>query len=270
MTELDTIKKLAHPITKDSLITDFKHLGIEKGDILTVHSSLSSIGWVSGGAISVILALMEVLGETGTLIMPAQSGDLSDPSMWGNPPVPESWWQTIRDTMPGYHPQYTPTRNMGAIAEAFRSFPEVSRSSHPQVSFSGWGKHAVDILANQPLDYGLGEDSPLGKLYQFPDAKVLLLGVEYGNNTSFHLAEYRQPDVKSIKYGAPILVNGKTIWTEFNDVSSLTEHFLAIGKDFEVENKCINGTVGNSKVKLFNQKKAIDFAESWLKNHSQK
>ncbi|MEG2504670.1 MAG: AAC(3) family N-acetyltransferase [Carnobacterium sp.] len=49
-----------------------------------------------------------------------------------------------------------------------------------------------------------------------------------------------------------------------------TDNFLTIGTDFEAENKCINGTVGNSKVKLFNQKKAVDFAESWLKNHSQK
>lgn len=30
MTELDTIQKLAHPITKDSLVTDFKNLGIKK------------------------------------------------------------------------------------------------------------------------------------------------------------------------------------------------------------------------------------------------
>lgn len=270
MTELDTIKKLAHPITKDSLVADFKNLGIKKGDILTVHSSLSSIGWVSGGAIAVILALFEVLGENGTLIMPAHSGDLSDPSGWGNPPVPESWWQTIRDTMPGYHPKYTPTRSMGAIAEAFRSFPEVSRSSHPQVSFSGWGQHAADILANHSLNYGLGECSPLGKLYQFSDAKILLLGVNYENNTSFHLAEYRQSDVKPIKYGAPILENDKTIWTEYTDIELFTDNFLTIGTDFEAENKCINGTVGNSKVKLFNQKKAVDFAESWLKNHSQK
>lgn len=95
------------------------------------------------------------------------------------------------------------------------------------------------------------------KIYQFSDAKILLLGVNYENNTSFHLAEYRQSDVKPIKYGAPILENDKTIWTEYTDIELFTDNFLTIGTDFEAENKCINGTVGNSKVKLFNQKKPL-------------
>ena len=52
-----------------------------------VHSSLSKIGWVCGAEVSVIQALLEVVGEEGTIVMPAHTGDNSDPSVWENPPI---------------------------------------------------------------------------------------------------------------------------------------------------------------------------------------
>lgn len=73
-----------------------------------VHSSLSSIGWVNGGAVAVIQALIDVVTEEGTIVMPSQSVELSDPKEWGNPPVPEEWWDIIRESMPAYNSNYTP------------------------------------------------------------------------------------------------------------------------------------------------------------------
>src|SRR4051812_34374634 len=101
------------PATVPSLISDFAALGVRSGMVLVVHSSLKSLRWVNGGPVAVILGLEEVLGPAGTLVMPTHSADNSDPSNWKNPPVPESWWQTIRDTMPAYDPALTPTFRMG-------------------------------------------------------------------------------------------------------------------------------------------------------------
>ena len=82
------------PATVPSLAADFAALGVQPGMVLIVHSSLKSLGWVNGGAVAVILALEQVLGAEGTLVMPTHSADNSDPAHWENPPVPESWWQT--------------------------------------------------------------------------------------------------------------------------------------------------------------------------------
>lgn len=87
-----------------------QNLGVCTGDILLVHSSMSSIGWVCGGSQAVIESLLKSVGETGTLVMPAHSSDLSDPSVWENPPVPKTWISIIKETMPPFEVDKTPTR----------------------------------------------------------------------------------------------------------------------------------------------------------------
>lgn len=72
--------------TKQSLISDFKKLGIVEGETLLLHSSLSRLGWVNGGAETVISALLEVLGDEGTLVVPTYTGDNTDPAEWRSPP----------------------------------------------------------------------------------------------------------------------------------------------------------------------------------------
>jgi predicted transcriptional regulator len=127
------------PGTVDSLHKDLTALGVKEGMIVLVHSSLSSLGWVCGGAVSVVLALEQALGH-GTLVMPTHSGDLSGPAKWMNPAVPEAWWPSIRDTMPAYDPLLTPARGVGTIPEVFRRQTGVRRSLHPNYSFAAWGR----------------------------------------------------------------------------------------------------------------------------------
>lgn len=45
-----------HPVTRDMLVADLVALGVSAGSTLVVHSSLSSLGWVSGGPQAVVLA----------------------------------------------------------------------------------------------------------------------------------------------------------------------------------------------------------------------
>lgn len=110
MSEADVIARTPFPRTRQSLAADLRRLGVASGMVLLVHSSLSSLGWVCGGPVAIIQALMDVLTPQGTLVMPAHTGDYSEPANWNHPPVPSSWVPVIRATMPAFDPRLTPTR----------------------------------------------------------------------------------------------------------------------------------------------------------------
>lgn len=266
MGEGKIINKTEYPITRQQMIRDLKTLGIKTGDVLLVHSSLSSIGWVCGGAVSVIEALVESVGQNGTLIMPAHSGDLSDPAQWENPPVPKTWLNSIYEHMPIFEKEKTPTRGMGRISEIFRRYPKVIRSNHPQVSFCALGQKANEILKDHPLTPQFGKESPLGKLYNL-NAKVLLLGVDYDSCTSFHLAECLSSEMGMKRYGTPQRINGKREWVWFDDYDYDSEDFNNIGSAFELEHHVKLGKVGQSESRLFHIKPAVSFAYRYLKNN---
>lgn len=274
MGEGKVIEKTNAPATVDSLQSDLHGLGVNPGAVVLVHSSLSSMGWVCGGAVAVILALQEALGPDGTLVMPAHSPGLGEPGKWENPPVPESWWPVIRANMPAYDPALTPTSNMGAIAEIFRMQRGVLRSSHPQVSFCACGSRASHIIEDHSLAFGLGEHSPLARIYDL-HGFVLLLGANHGSNTSIHLAEYRAnfPTRRIVQEGAPIAVSGSRQWTTFEEVEPDSSDFERIGKDFlrsDAGNVVRQGKVGLASCQLMPQRDVVDFAVDWLEENRRK
>lgn len=229
MKEQEIVNRTKSPVTVSSMIRDMQVLGIQEADHLLVHSSLSSLGWVCGGAQAVVQALLQSVGDGGTLTMPAQSGDWSDPSEWGNPPVPSEWIDIIYNEMPAFDPWVTPTRGTGRIAELFRTFPGTIRSEHPQVSFCSNGKYAEYVTSDHPLTPQFGEDSPLGKLYGI-GAKVLLLGVGFDSCTSFHLAETQLEHMPTKRMGTAMMKDGKRIWEWFTDFEYDAGDFSLIGK----------------------------------------
>ena len=271
MSEGEIVQKTDVPATIDSLQSDFSALGIRSGMVLLVHSSLSAMGWVCGGPVSVIIALQQALGATGTLVMPTHSTDLTEPSRWENPPVPESWWPVIRAAMPAYHPDLTPTRSMGVIAETFRKQKGVLRSAHPHHSFCAYGPQASHITDNHSLACGLGEGSPLARIYDL-DGFVLLRGVGHDRNTSMHLAEYRAtfPTKRTVQEGAPISAAGTRRWTTFEDIDLDSSDFERIGKDFlesDSGSGVHRGRVGLANCQLIPQRALVDFSVDWLEGN---
>ncbi len=256
------------PATQPSIAAELTALGVQPGSVLVVHSSMRSMGWVNGGAVAVILALEEVLGPEGTLVMPTHTADNSDPANWINPPVPETWWETIRATMPAFDPNLTPTFHMGAIPETFRKQSGVLRSNNPDASFAAWGKHARQITEDHALYPLFGERSPLARVYDL-DGWVLLLGVAHNRNTSLHVAEYRAKiPHRTIHLGSPMMVEGARQWVPFDDIDWDDSDFVQLGEEFARDTgQQREGKIARADALLMPQRTLIDYAVSWLEQH---
>lgn len=261
MSEQSVIETTVEPITKERIIYDLMRGGIDSRDNVLLHSSLSSLGWVIGKSMTVVDAFLEVLVD-GTLIMPAQTGDNSDPSKWVNPPVPESWWPIIREHTPSFHPEHFDTRGMGKVVECFRHYKGVLRSPHPTSSFLAKGRQAKYIVKNHPLTPTFGMASPLGRLYDL-NAKVLLLGVGFGNATALHLAEAISGVLSKEQNGTKF--NEK--WVDYEDFAYDSDRFEEIGELLLQEEIAYTFEVGQAKAICFRVRDAVDFASNWWKEH---
>ncbi len=153
----------APAIRKEQLVADLKRLGLQPGDIVLVHSSLSSIGRVEGGADSVIEALLEVLGPSGTLAFPSFH-----------------WMQPYDPNLPS---------KMGVISERFRTWPGVVRGFHATHPVNAIGPQADALLKDHiESPTSSGPETPFGRLIEF-GGKILLLGVDNDRNTTMHTIE---------------------------------------------------------------------------------
>lgn len=220
---------MRHMETKSSLISQLQAAGIRRGDALFVHTSLSKLGWVSGGAQTVIEALQETVGLEGLLMMATQTGDNSDPAGWEAPPVPVEWWETIRETMPPYDPEKTATRGMGRVPELFRSYPNVYRSQHPMWSVAAWGDDAEQVVSGHTLEAGFGPGSPIEKMIE-RNAKILHLGSPLDATTLWHYAEYGI-DGPMKPFGCAMVESGERVWKTFEHVDVNSDPFGPIGEN---------------------------------------
>ena len=96
------------------------------------------------------------------------------------------------------------------------------------------------------------------------DGWVLLLGVGYESNTSFHLAEYRVPNPPIEQLGAPVIKDGKHTWITYQDVKLDADPFKELGQRFEEETDVNVGMVGSANSRVFRLRSAVDYAVAWM------
>lgn len=153
-------------LTQREIADGLSALGLQPGAIVVVHSSLSALGRVAGGADGVIDALLEVLGPGGTLMMPthpARDGRTFDP-----------------EAIPS---------DMGTISETFRLRPGVLRSRHPYHPVAGCGARAAELLSDHEKSAAPdGPETPYGRLITL-GGKVLHIGCDLDTMTLLHTVE---------------------------------------------------------------------------------
>lgn len=181
-----TLIKPQDLITKTQLIRNFKTLGLQLGMDVMVHSSLSKVGHVAGGANTVIDALLSVIGKRGTLVMPSFNH--------GGAHV--------------FNPLTTPTTN-GAIPDAFWRRPDVVRSMHPSHAIAAFGPKAEYLCADHLATGVWTADSPISRLIH-NGGYILSLGVDHNSSTAYHAAEVSVPCGCIDPFGHPgrVVING--------------------------------------------------------------
>lgn len=255
-------------VLKQDILSALSEVGVCNGQTIMVHTSLSSLGFVCGGAQVIIEALLETVGTEGTIMMPTQSWKNLDPATGVHWEEPENWWQLIRENWPAYNKDITPTNTMGAVAEMFRKWPGTLRSDHPARSVAAWGKHAEYLTAAHDLSNIFGDGSPIGKLYEL-DGLVLLIGVGYDKNTSLHLADVRANypgKYNSTEYSA-VLEDGKRVWKQYETLFVDGEDFNEIGAAFENTCSVRKVALGNGTITLMKQRELVDFAVTWIEQN---
>jgi aminoglycoside 3-N-acetyltransferase len=148
------------------------------GDTLLVHSSYKSLGGVEGGPWTVVEALLEALGEEGTLIMPTFNFDFCKGVPWD-----------VR----------TSPSHMGAMTNMVREYPAAKRVFHPIYSFAIIGKHA-EFLTQERYKSSYGANSVFAKLRQL-NGKIMVIGLLYNDSMTFfhHVEEIEGVDYRYLK-----------------------------------------------------------------------
>ena len=184
------IEKSAVHVDKDAIVAGLRSMGIGDGDVLFLHSSLRSLGFVEGGPGTVLTALLEAIGPQGTLIVPTyyQPGG----TIYSTCKIPDYIFD------PAIH-----GTDLGALPSAFLKRPDVERSLHPTHSVSAIGPRARFVTESHHLAPSVfGDGSPWERFIQL-DGKVLGLGISMGPVTFYHLLE----DMTGDAFPLPVRMN---------------------------------------------------------------
>lgn len=169
-------------LTFRDIYTTLRKLELDKARPVIAHASLSAFGKVSGGAETIVGALVS---SYDAVVMPAftyktmvipETGPLGNALDYGSGIYSNRLAQFFHSDMPT-------DRLIGSIPEALRRYPKAERSSHPILSFTGF--NARSFLEAQSISEPL---APIRCLHE-AGGWVLLLGVGHTVNTSLHYAE---------------------------------------------------------------------------------
>ncbi|MCC7262001.1 MAG: AAC(3) family N-acetyltransferase [Candidatus Latescibacteria bacterium] len=212
---------------------------------MLVHSSLRSFGRVEGGAHTVVQALLDLLGQAGTLVVPTFHHSF----FWGGP---QQVWN--REQTPSY---------MGLISETARTWPGARRSAHAPHPLAAIGAHAEDLSGRRNTSV-YAFDSPFYRLLEL-DAWVLLMGVDFNVCTLLHLVEelaevpYRYWDDLT----GTVVLDGQASVQTFPFMRrhpGVHNDFLRCGRELEQQGLVQRTQVGPSLWRALRVRRLCDFA----------
>ncbi|MDE0632918.1 MAG: AAC(3) family N-acetyltransferase [Caldilineaceae bacterium] len=235
---------MRNPQTQERISEALHTLGLPNGAIVFVHSSMSSIGYVEGGAGTLVDAFLQVLGPAGTLSVPTFTFSHSG------------------SADPVFDPARDPSE-MGRLTEETRTRPGARRSCHLLHSVAALGAQATEITASHGPS-AWAKDGPFWQLHEL-DAYILLLGVPYLRCTFFHLLEllvevpYRQWREFEARVRDPDGSQRPLLARAFSPKPNFVGNdFNRLGAMLEDRGLVMAGSVGNAVARLFRARDAFD------------
>ena len=139
-------------VDRQTIAAGLRSVGLDAGNIVLLHSSLASFGHVDGGADAVVDAFLDVLGESGTLLVPVFGA-------------------------------------LGIITEVVRNRPDAVCSVHPRAAAAAIGGDAEALCSDHwKAETAHGADTPYMRLYE-KNGFICLLGVDQDRSTFLHSIE---------------------------------------------------------------------------------
>ncbi len=264
-------------VTKSALAEGLRALGVGRfgESVVMVHTRMSALAWVIGGAQTVIEALRDALGPGGTLVVLTGWQD-------GPPYHQDDWDEDERRLYRAEAPAFDPTvaraeRDHGRVPEAIRTWPGARHSRHPVCSFAAIGPRAGWVVGGQSLDEGYGAGSPLERLVE-ADGAVLLLGDLFENVTLLHHAEcaVAVPAKRYVEYEMPVFINGRRVWRRIRELDSSAgalpydelglddDEFAVIVRSALAGGVGQSGQVARASAHLLPARALFDHARTWM------
>jgi aminoglycoside 3-N-acetyltransferase len=169
-------------LTYRDFIKAFHELGLVSESNVLVYASIPALGEVSGGAETLVGALLATarVVVTPTFTTKAMITPPFGPEDNAIQYIASEENETILEQ---FHKELPADPALGELAEIIRRHPKAQRSDHPLLSFAG--VNAADFLSSQSLE------EPWAPIKNLADADgdVLLLGVDHTANVAIHYAE---------------------------------------------------------------------------------
>ncbi|MCT7586731.1 AAC(3) family N-acetyltransferase [Aliarcobacter butzleri] len=156
--------------SKETLINDFKNLGLQEGDVVFIRGNLGKVGRLKPRELF-LDALFEVIGDSGTIVTLGFTKSFPFYKVDKEYIFDES---TIPET--------------GAFGKLCLNYKDAKRSNHPTNSFIAIGKYADEILKDHDENAMLYD--PIKKLIEL-NTKMIIFGIidESPGFTTVHYAQ---------------------------------------------------------------------------------
>ncbi len=242
-------------LTKRKLITQLEKFQHIQGKIVTVHTSLKSVGEIEGGGETLLSVLIDFFTQDGGLLC-----------------VPTHTWDS------DVYDRRTTYSCLGVLPKLAAAHPDAARTMHPTHSMAVFGdgekvEHFINFEAI--TDTPANPRGCYGQLCA-ADGYVLLIGVGHDKNTYLH---YVEESLGTPHRLADYMVEKKIIhedgteekrflyWFD-NKIPDVSVYFPKFEEPFRYHGCIEDGYIGDAKVQVCSARKMYSVIERIYKNNS--